>query len=803
MECAGKGSRRTQCSGPPTRRCGRCGAVAYCSISHQVSHWTVHKEECERLEQQMKCADVLNEFPFAFSQEATVQVCEKQETRCSFLKKRGIHQVGLWMHECSCGAAVDSLDHSRFVIMPTVNMICELKFSILCPSSPIPKHLCSWKDYYDWRCIPLYSPVALLLHWPLTVYHAIQLAAARNLIPEFSNELRIHYLGPDKELSQLAVFGELIALFQGVQVHVELVGPAIPQYRDGEKIDLYNYAHCIETDCICKSSSENLSLHVSGKSSEVRLRLHSGYYHDRYRDIAKDSLPHLIIAPNAGIAAFMSWLRTIELIKTINIPAVFSDYCEEACHLAACCISSVTSCLGLGLNFGESLKVPFRVNDVLPALPRQISWPVLNNLHSAVDLLPSFVGSVSPTNGSIEWKGACFFDNEARLEFTGGDRGLGGGILHLKVKQHGISVFLMPSGMLGTLLSLVDVLPLFSNTVWGQNANLEFLKKHMGATFEKRSRPWRATINPDDVHSGDFLALSKIRGRWGGFETLEKWVTGAFAGHTAVCLKDEFGNLWVGESGHENGKGEEIIVVIPWDEWWELSLKDESNPQVVLLPLHPDVRAKFNSTAAWEYARSMAGKPYGYHNMIFSWIDTIADNYPPPLDAHLVISVMSMWTRVQPAYAANMWNEALNKRLGTEDLDLYGILAETERQGITFDQLLTIPEQDDWVYSDGKSTTCVAFILAMYKEAGILGPYANSIQVTEFTIRDAYMLKIFEENITRLPSWCNNEIDQLPFCQILGEYKMELPEYNTLEPYANMNEYCPTLPPTYERPVHC
>ncbi|KAF5943607.1 hypothetical protein HYC85_017684 [Camellia sinensis] len=91
--------------------------------------------------------------------------------------------------------------------------------------------------------------------------------------------------------------------------------------------------------------------------------------------------------------------------------------------------------LGLvfGLNFGESLKVPFRVNDVLPALPRQISWPVLNNLHSGVDLLPSFVGSVSPTNGSIEWKGACFFANEAQLEFTGGDRGLGGGVLHLKV----------------------------------------------------------------------------------------------------------------------------------------------------------------------------------------------------------------------------------------------------------------------------------------------------------------------------------------------------------------------------------
>ncbi|TYJ37113.1 hypothetical protein E1A91_A05G353800v1 [Gossypium mustelinum] len=509
--------------------------------------------------------------------------------------------------------------------------------------------------------------------------------------------------------------------------------------------------------------------------------------------------------------------------------------------------------LGFGVDFGQAFKVPFRVNDVLPVLPRQVSWPVLNTLHSAVDLLPAFVGSVTPNNGSIDWKGACFHGNEARLEFTSSDRddsGLGGGVLHLTtseahswtcmdlyvfatpyritwdyyfsarehtlkfdsweeaaeleyVKQHGISVFLMPSGMLGTLLSLVDVLPLFSNTVWGQNANLAFLKTHMGASFEKRPKPWRTVVNPEDVHSGDFLAVSKIRGRWGGFETLEKWVTGAFAGHTAVCLKDDMGNLWVAESGHENEKGEEIIVVIPWDEWWELSLKDNSNPQIALLPLHPDIRAKFNSTAAWEYARSMSGKPYGYHNMIFSWIDTVADNYPPPLDAHLVISVMSMWTRVQPAYAANMWNEALNKRLGTEDLDLYGILEETERRRITFDQLLTIPEQDEWVYSDGKSTTCVAFILEMYKEAGVFGPLSNSIQVTEFTIRDAYMLKIFENNQTNLPSWCNNGDGRLPFCQILGEYWMELPFYNSLEPYANMNENCPSLPPIYDRPTRC
>jgi len=127
-------------------------------------------------------------------------------------------------------------------------------------------------------------------------------------------------------------------------------------------------------------------------------------------------------------------------------------------------------------------------------------------------------------------------------------------IYYIQVNQHGIAIFLMPSGMLGTLLSLVDVIPLFSNTGWGQDANLAFLQKHTGTSFQKRTQPWSANIRKEDVHSGDFLALSKIRGRWGGFQTLEKWVTGAFAGHTAVCLKDKNGTLWVAESGYENKK---------------------------------------------------------------------------------------------------------------------------------------------------------------------------------------------------------------------------------------------------------
>lgn len=66
--------------------------------------------------------------------------------------------------------------------------------------------------------------------------------------------------------------------------------------RDGERVDLYTYAHCIETDCMCKSSSGNTCWDVcSGRTSAVTLRLHKGFYHERFQDIVKVSLSTCLI----------------------------------------------------------------------------------------------------------------------------------------------------------------------------------------------------------------------------------------------------------------------------------------------------------------------------------------------------------------------------------------------------------------------------------------------------------------------------------------------------------------------------
>ena len=70
------------------------------------------------------------------------------------------------------------------------------------------------------------------------------------------------------------------------------------------------------------------------------------------------------------------------------------------------------------------------------------------------------------------------------------------------------------------------------------------------------------------------------------------------------------------------------------------------------------------------------------------------------------------------------------------------------------------------------------------------------------------MLNFFEDDVSRLPKWCKDANDangrgSFPFCQLLGEYIIELPGYNTIEPYAHMNENCPSLPPDYFRPEKC
>ncbi|PNT75112.1 hypothetical protein BRADI_1g27807v3 [Brachypodium distachyon] len=302
MECAAKGLVAEPCAGGAHRRCGSCGAVAYCSRAHQFIHWTLHKEECARLATQMSHIDVLSQFPFVFSIESPALNHAIPNTRCFFLESFKVHLKGLWKSECRCGPEISSV--KDLSITAEWNME-----SSLCPctepGNSLSAPLASWEEYYRWRSLPLHSPAAVLLHWPLTLYHCLQLSRIQASRCDANDTLRIHYLGPEKELLQLPVFAELLALFPGVHLCIELVGPTVPRSRDGEVLNISSYAHCSAESCCCRSFAASEDVNCSA----LTLKLWKGVYHERYSDM--DSNPHLIVAPNAGLAAYPTWLPTI------------------------------------------------------------------------------------------------------------------------------------------------------------------------------------------------------------------------------------------------------------------------------------------------------------------------------------------------------------------------------------------------------------------------------------------------------------------------------------------------------------
>jgi len=152
--------------------------------------------------------------------------------------------------------------------------------------------------------------------------------------------------------------------------------------------------------------------------------------------------------------------------------------------------------------------------------------------------------------------------------------------------------------------------------------------------------------------------------------------------------------------------------------------------------------------------------------------------------------------------------QGLNFRLGTKGLNIQQAYMAAAKRGISFTQLVTMPEQDSWVFQNdpgmkpGPSMVCDVFVMRMWKAAGIFGTLVNEIQATEFTNWDAYSLNIFDGNYTR-PAACVAADPTSKFCQLLGKYRMDLPGYNTFAPYANMREKCPTLPPLYQKPIGC
>mmetsp|Transcript_14523 Transcript_14523/g.37048 ORF Transcript_14523/g.37048 Transcript_14523/m.37048 type:complete len:550 (-) Transcript_14523:54-1703(-) len=467
-------------------------------------------------------------------------------------------------------------------------------------------------------------------------------------------------------------------------------------------------------------------------------------------------------------------------------------------------------------------------------------------------VVPEHVGTIYPGKGEAQWKGRCFSQYSASAEMDGDGsewkitikndhsssllcsdlflfatveswhvedyflhgthhitwKGHGNDSV-LDVSEYGIRVFLLDASVVETVADLFDLAKLFFPIYDGKwhpavpdfaaKANVEFLSSHMQYTMEEREDVV-LDIDEDEVQSGDFLGIIRLD----GLDPLLAWGMGSRTGHTAVAMRIN-GTLYVCESQTNsaywptNG-----IQRTPFQQWLKQAHAADYN--VLYAPLNAEMRAKFNEQAAVDFFVNTAeGLDYGFHNMLFTWIDTPQDNYPSPLSWQLVQTGFAIFDTISPSLADLVWNDALNMRLGTKGLNTAQATIEAEKRGINFTSLLAMPEQDDWVYENGPNMVCDVFVVRIFKEAGLFGGIASEVQATEFTVWDLYALQFFETYESKpRPKECQVLDPSLPYCQLMGKYRVELGDtYNSIAPYPHMKEKCPSLPPHYYRPPKC
>jgi hypothetical protein len=338
--------------------------------------------------------------------------------------------------------------------------------------------------------------------------------------------------------------------------------------------------------------------------------------------------------------------------------------------------------------------------------------------------------------------------------------------------------------------------------------NVEFIRSYANFSFPERPGAPQINLNASQIQSGDFVGVTRMD----GLDPMIIWGMGGTTGHTTVALWFPDG-LYICESQVNSSYWPtNTIQRTPWEEWVKLARLADYN--FVHVPLNAEAAAKFNETAAQEQFYALEGTPYGYHNFLFGWIDTpnsnfpcIAPDYTNCLTLPLGMVASGLFDRISKPLANKMYNQALTHRVnqpwGTFNTTAQIIQYAAQTLSLDFGELISLPEQDSWVYTDGRSLVCDVFVCTIWKAAGLFDDLAEEIQCTELTPRDVYTMNVFDTNPDNRPDICKFTDPDLPFCQLGGKYQLDLPGYGTIQPYANMEQNCPGQPPLYLRPSNC
>ncbi|XP_053861452.1 transmembrane 4 L6 family member 5 isoform X8 [Malaclemys terrapin pileata] len=312
--------------------CQQCRAVLYCSERCRAADWArspedaAHRAWCPRMAGYMARARQLADLPFTFAAEVTSDGFNRE----GFLAARGL-TWGYWAHESMLVRAPDygvGLGGQK-----------DWRPGLLQSGS--------WREYYAWRGLPLGSPLAALLSYPLSVYYIVTQLVPRHF-PELNilnkQSLRIHIVETGKESDMAPLFWELSVLLPHVSLELLFVGGVLPPEADGQQVLLQR------TEAQGVRIWPGPAPKAKGGRGGLQLKFCA-----QPTPLLPGPKPDLVIGFNSGFALKDTWLSALPRLQALRVPAYFTE-----CSEYSCAVDEATVSMATGGSAGPAHVNPFR-----------------------------------------------------------------------------------------------------------------------------------------------------------------------------------------------------------------------------------------------------------------------------------------------------------------------------------------------------------------------------------------------------------------------------------------------------------
>ncbi|KAF7360128.1 Zinc finger MYND domain-containing protein 15 [Mycena venus] len=319
--------------------CSACKMAVYCSPQCAKLGWWSHKINCAALKRDgeniLRFKTILKQFPWTDIGYDSHGDFQDQIVLLSFsLLGTSRAKVGYWAMNVRGDAQLASaeafdapwrlLSEDEGWRLPKAQ-IPSLKLhdsDAARPSFP-PTFKETWNGYYQWRGLPMTSPAAILLQWPMTVYACLKELGFEPCFPvsEPRRKLKVFYVGARDEITFIPLFGELALNFPNTDLDLVMFGPSVrvAVERAIARGDTRSLRPCV---------FEYTAPSACGGGT-VRVFLDFDPAQEYYRP-SRDPTEHpdAIIALNAGLGSYISWHHVILLSSEFGIPFAVTDYAQ-------------------------------------------------------------------------------------------------------------------------------------------------------------------------------------------------------------------------------------------------------------------------------------------------------------------------------------------------------------------------------------------------------------------------------------------------------------------------------------------